>query len=273
VVERTWSAEPALRHPRRFLALAASDVRRGAGTAVVLAGANIRRRHRSALLGYVWLLLPTLATAVVWIYVQRAGIMPIGTSGIPYSAHVLAGVVLWQVFVEALNVPLVELGAKRTVLARTGVLPEGVVGAGVLEVLFTCAIRVAVVLVVLVVLGVHLGPSLLLAPLGITALVLLGVSIGLVVTPLGLLFVDVERAMTLLTSVWFLLTPVIYARAPHGFLRFNPVTPVLGTTRGWLTGEPGSGGFLLVLGGSVVALAVGWTILRVARPHIVGRLG
>jgi ABC-type polysaccharide/polyol phosphate export permease len=57
-------------------------------------------------------------------------------------------------------------------------------------------------------------------------------------------------------------------------LRYNPVTPLLETTRAWLTASgPASDGFGLVAATATALLLVGWALLRLARPHIVERLG
>jgi hypothetical protein len=51
------------------------------------------------------------------------------------------------------------------------------------------------------------------------------------------------------------------------------VTPLLDTTRAWLTGGSMSAGFLPVAGGMAAILVAAWVLQRVARPHVVARLG
>jgi lipopolysaccharide transport system permease protein len=88
-----------------------------------------------------------------------------------------------------------------------------------------------------------------------------------------MLYDDVSRAITLVTGFWFFLTPVVYATPSLGILRLNPVTPLLDATRAWLTSGPMAGGFALVAGMTLPALLVAWLFQRVARPHVVARLG
>jgi lipopolysaccharide transport system permease protein len=92
-------------------------------------------------------------------------------------------------------------------------------------------------------------------------------------TPLGLLYDDVARGIALVTGVWFFLTPVIYPAPESGILRFNPVTPLLTTTRAWLTNGSSSPAFAAVTAGALVTLIVAWILQRLARPHVVARLG
>ena len=127
--------------------------------------------------------------------------------------------------------------------------------------------------------GLPLTGSLLLAPLGILALIGLGMMIGLLLTPLSLLYGDVQRMLTMGIGLWFFVTPVIYPTPIGGWAalvtRLNPVTPLLVTTRQWLTGSE-----LTQLGpfGGVVAVTLalslfGWVVYRLAVPHIIERIG
>ncbi|HEX6159961.1 MAG TPA: ABC transporter permease, partial [Thermoanaerobaculia bacterium] len=72
---------------------------------------------------------------------------------------------------------------------------------------------------------------------------------------------------------WFFLTPVVYPAPAGGLMRFNPVTPLVETTRQWLTGPAPLGGFAVVTGGTAAALVVAWLFQRLARPHVAARLG
>jgi lipopolysaccharide transport system permease protein len=274
----TYTAEPQLRAPRSF----AAELRRDAGVAWPVAWQLFVRRlqagYRRNLLGYLWLVLPPLATTGVWVALNAAHVLRVGSTRVPYPLFVLAGTVLWQLFVDALNAPLAQLSASRAILTRSRIPHEAFLLAGAVEVLFNFAVRALVLLPVFVWLGGAPAASLLLAPLGVAALLLLGFAMGLLVTPLGLLYADVARALTLATGVLFFLTPVLYPlprAGPAAVLRVaNPVAPVLSTTREWLTGgaPAPAAGFVPVVAASVGALGVGWLCYRLARPHLTARL-
>lgn len=274
MTETVYSAESDLRHPSRFLESAKGDLRHTAAVAWQLFRRNVQVRYRRAWLGYAWLLLPTIATTLVWVYIQSRRIIVIAPTEIPYPVHVLIGMALWQTFVEALNAPLQQLAAGRQLVTRSLVPQEGLILAGVLEVLLNCAARMIVVVAVLIAYDVRIGPAVLLAPLGIAALVLLGLAFGVFLAPVGLLYDDVGRAVAMITGIWFFLTPVVYRAPQDGILRFNPVTPLLETTRGWLTSSGSvADGFVLVCVAAAALLLAGWFLLRLARPHVVERLG
>jgi len=173
-----------------------------------------------------------------------------------------------------LNAPQQQLRAGRQLLTRSRVPQEALIVAGVLETLLNCAARLLVVAIVLLVYDVRIGSSVLFAPFGIAALTLLGLAFGVFLAPVGLLYEDVGRAVAMVTSLWFFLTPVIYRAPQEGILRLNPVTPLLETTRAWLTSSGRTAdGFVLVSVAAAALLLVGWALLRLARPHVVERLG
>lgn len=269
-----YTSQSELLHPARFLAGSVRDLLRAPAVAWALFRSNVQARHRRAWLGYLWLLLPTLATTAVWVYVQSRGIIGIAPTDVPYPVYVLAGTILWQVFADALNTPLQQLAAGRQVITRSRVPHEALILAGVYEVLLNCVVRLIVLAAVLVAFDIPAGQALLLVPFGIAALVLLGLTIGLLVTPAGMLYDDVSRAIVLVSGFWFFLTPVLYRTPSTGILRFNPVTPLLDTTRAWLiSGPPATSGFASVMIVTATTLFIAWLFYRLARPHVVARLG
>lgn len=276
--EIVYSAAPQLADPRGFAAAAAHDLRASPRIAWRLFSASLKGRHRRAALGYLWLVLPALMVTGIWIYLREQRLIDFGPVGMPYPVFVLAGMLLWQLFLDALNAPLAQLGAGKAMLASSRVPLEALVTAGALEAVLNFAIRLALLVPVLFLFGVEPGSSLLLVPLGAAALGLLGLALGLFLAPLGLLYEDVGRGLTLVTGAWFFLTPIVYPAPDGGLVRLNPVTPALDLTRQWLTGGApdalsGAGVVLLQLALLLPLLSAAWLVLRLARPHLVARLG
>jgi len=230
-------------------------------------------RYRRSALGAFWLLLPTVATTAVWVYLQSRRVVEVTAVGIPYPVYVLAGTIFWQVFVEAMNAPLQQLTAGRQLVTRSRVPQEALILAGLFEVLLNAIVRLLVLVAMLIAFGTAFQSAMLAVPLGIAALALFGLTLGLVLAPIGMLYDDVSRGITLVTGFWFFLTPILYRAPESGLLRFNPVTPLLDTTRAWMTvGWNVTEGFALVLGSTLVMLILAWLFARLARPHVVERL-
>lgn len=234
---------------------------------------NLSASHRRSLLGYLWLFMPMLATGAICLYLQARDIVSVMSPGMSYPLFVLSGMLLWQLFMESLEAPLQRLQADRQLITRSRVPHEALLMAGMLEVLLNGAIRLAGLLVILLLYRVQPGANLLLVPVGMVALLFLGTGIGLILAPLGLLYDDIGRAMTLLARFWFFLTPVLYP-IPGRMAHFNPVTPLLDTTRMALVeGRWWDRDFWEVAAAGVAFTLLGWLLYRLARPHVVARLG
>jgi lipopolysaccharide transport system permease protein len=239
---------------------------------------NIRAHYRQSLLGYVWAVLPALFTTAIWVFLNSQNILSVEDTGMPYPVFVLCGTVFWHTFVEALHSPLGLVSESRSMLTKINFPREALILTGIGQVLFNFSIKAALLAFAIWWFDVSLHASLLLVPFGVIALIALGTMIGLLLTPLGMLYHDVGRALSFGTQALFFLTPVIYpvpqASWAATLIKLNPVTPLLQTTREWLiTGQTTQlGGFMLVVGITLILLLVGWVLYRIAMPHIISRI-
>jgi lipopolysaccharide transport system permease protein len=75
------------------------------------------------------------------------------------------------------------------------------------------------------------------------------------------------------------LTPVVYPIPKNGFasylVGFNPVTPLIETTRAWMTGAQIDSliPFILVLIVSSLLMILGVGATKISFPHLVARMG
>ena len=262
-----------LRQPRTFLAAAMADLHRAPAAGFVLFRASLRARHRRLWLGYAWLLLPGIMFALIFTMIRANRLIILPETILPYPIFVLAGIYLWQSFIDALNMPLQQFTTHRHFLANNAVAHEAVLFAGLLELLLNMAIRLTLLFVAAAIAGVLPLAAWLLLPFGAALLILLGSGVGLFITPLGLLYDDVSRAIGLIAGFAIFLTPVFYALPPGSLLWLNPVTPLLDGTRGWLRAAPVGWSFYLVAALALATCLLAWGLYRVARPHLLARTG
>lgn len=275
-----YSAQSSLRRPGAFFAAAFTEVvsRRTWELALQLARRDIAASYRQSLLGYAWSVLPTIALAVALSIATQNGVIRFGTTAIPFPAYVIIGFVLWQVFVEALTGPLNALHQARPMLARINLPKEALILGKVLELLFNLVPKLALVAAVLIWHGLSPSWTVVLAPLGIAALILLGTALGVFLSPIGLLYDDVRRTLPLAVQFGLIVTPVLYAVPMGGsfatIVHANPVTPLLVTAREWLSGGAGTMlvPFLCVAAGSFIFLVICLLGLRLTSPYAVERL-
>ena len=274
-----YTSESPLRHPRVFARVLVADLLASRELAWVLFWRNVRSRYRQTILGYIWIFLPPLITTLTWVFLSAAGITNLKPTDIPYPLYVLSGTLLWQGFVDALNSPLNQFNSGEAMLNKISFPREALVIAGIAEVLLNLCIRLLLLFAVFIFLRFPVPPTVVLAPLGILALLTFGTMIGLLLVPLGMLYHDIERAVVIILGLWFFITPVVYP-VPTTFpfsqiVLLNPLTALLVTSREWLTtgvlSSPTQFLFTSLL--SALGLFIAWIALRLALPHMIARAG
>jgi lipopolysaccharide transport system permease protein len=230
------------------------------------------------MLGYFWVIGPPIASTLLFVFLHSQRILNIGATDVPYAVYVLTGLVLWQTFSASLTTPMARVGAAKKMLGKLNFPREALLLSGVYHVVFNLSIKLVLLAGVYAFFGVMPAWTVVFAPLGIFALIVLGLTIGLLLVPFAMLYQDVNRALGMAMNAWMLLTPVVYP-PPTGWPAsavnwLNPVSPLLATTRQLATTGSVSQGwaFAAVLAASMLLLLAGWALYRLAMPHLVARM-
>ena len=240
---------------------------------------DLSAQYRQTLLGFLWALILPLANTLVWIFLSRSGVVNISDTLLPYPIYVFTGTMLWAILMDALNAPLQMVTASKSMLAKVNFPREALVVAGIYQTLVNALIKVILLLIALVAMGIHPGWGLMLFPIGILSLILVGTVIGLALTPVGLLYTDVGKAVPLLMQFLMYLTPVVFAMPKEGLpatvFQLNPLTPLILTARDWLTGLTPEylGYFISINVISIILLFMFWIVYRLAMPILIERMG
>ena len=239
---------------------------------------DVSAQYRQSVFGVLWAFVPPIITSMIFIILQSRNIVNFGETDIPYPVYVLVGTILWQLFAESLNAPLKSVIGAKPILVKINFPREALIVSAIYLTLFNLSIKLIVLAVIFIIFQVPLTWGMLLAPVAIIMLMLLGIALGLLITPMGMLYTDVTTALPVIISLWFFITPVVYPlpdQYPYSFIALlNPVTPLLVAARDLLTtGEiTNSLSFLLVSLFAIVILFVAWVIYRISLPIIIERM-
>lgn len=267
-----------LRNPRALLQSMISDLRRSRELAWQLARRDIKAQYRQAALGLLWALILPLANAAVWIFMQGSGIVALHDTSLPYPLFVFTGTMLWAIFMDAVNAPLQVTAAARPMLAKINFPREALVVSGIYQTLFNALIKLVVLFGAMLFLGVAPGWGVLLFPVALVAIILAGTTLGMLLTPIGMLYTDIGKGLPLLLQFLMYLTPVVYTMPPGGWARLvfavNPLTPLITTGRELLTGGTPTllSGFVIVSLMTLALLGLAWVAYRVAMPILIERM-
>ena len=150
--------------------------------------------------------------------------------------------------------------------------------SGIYQTLFNGVIKIILLLFALLLLGIYPGWTLIWFPLGILSLILAGTAMGLFLTPVGMLYTDIGKSLPLLMQFLMYLTPVVFPMPSSGWaaaiFKINPMTPLVLTTRDWLTGfSPDYLSYFFIVNALIIALLmVVWIIYRIAMPILIERM-
>lgn len=267
-----------LRDPARLLRDLAKDFTACRELSWRLLVRNLSARYRQTLLGYFWAIFPPLATTAIWLFLTREQVVSITVPNVPYPVYLITGTILWQTFVDAIQIPVRVISESKSMLAKINFPREALPLTAFGECWFNAGIRLLILAAAWTWLGFLPAATVPLALIGILAMILLGLMIGLLLSPFALLYQDVSNGLVLICQVWMYCTPVIYLPKTTGLIgtlnRVNPVSSLLCQTRDWmLTGQttflqPAGVVLSLVLAGMMAA----FVIYRVALPRAIERL-
>jgi lipopolysaccharide transport system permease protein len=273
-----YTAESALASPLLLAREMVLDLAASRELAWRLAVRDVRSRYRQAFLGILWAFFLPLANTVTWVFLSGAGIISVRETAVPYPVYVFTGTMLWAILIDAMNAPLQQTNAARPMLAKLNFPREALVISGIYQTLFDGGIKVVLMIGAVMMLGINPGWNVLLLPIGILSLVLVGTTIGLLITPIGMLYTDVGQALPLLTQFLMYASPVVFAMPAEGWaatlFAINPLTPLILFARASVVGSPVEllGYFLAVNAGALALLLVVWVAYRLAMPILIERM-
>lgn len=185
--------------------------------------------YKKSFLGLTWVFIAPLLGIVSWVFLQRTGMLNPGEMDIPYPAYVLLGSSMWGLFMGFYGSAASTLSAGQALVMQVNYPHEVLLFKQTAQYLANFLISFAMNLAVLV--AFHVVPSwgVFLFPLVALPLFFLGAAIGLMVSMIGVVAVDLSGFINLGMGLLMWATPVVYSTTPASPLvvainRWNPLT-------------------------------------------------
>jgi lipopolysaccharide transport system permease protein len=237
---------------------------------------DISVRYRQSILGYVWAVIPQLATVSVFAFLHASRVLPIGGTRIAYVAYALWGISVWQLFAGCLANCTTSLVSSGSLVTKVNFPREALVIAALGQPVFDFSVRLLPVVAVFIWYGVTPSWGIVFIPLVLLPVMLLALGLGFVLSIANLVIRDTGNALGTVLTIGMFLTPVLYpapVRWPFFLINLlNPLSPLLTASQdliaeGFLTRpEMFSAACLLSL-----AFALGgWRAFRVTIPRVAG---
>jgi len=235
---------------------------------------DISTRYRQSILGYLWAILPAIATVAVFAFLTNTRTIPVGETPIPYVPYALWSLGVWQLFAGCLVNCTNSLVNAGPLVSKVKFPKEALVIAALGQPLVDFAIRLIPVGVVLHWYGVTLYWQSVLIPLVLMPAMFLALGLGFMLSIANLVLRDIGNALAVILTFAIFLAPVLYPPPvtwPSNLINLLiPFNPILIASqdliiRGALS-MPETFLFSSLL--SVLLLLLGWRLFRVAIPRV-----
>ena len=244
-----------------------------------LAVRDIKAQYRQSYFGILWAFVTPLTTAFVWVFLSLTGTIKLTDTGVPYPLFAFTGTLIWSMFKDAINAPIQNTNAAKGIISKINFPKEALIVSGVYKLLFNSSVKFVMLFGFLLLFGVGLHSSLVWLPLVLLGILVFGTAIGLLITPIGMLYKDVMKLINLGLTFIMYITPVVYVIPKEDglmktLMELNPLTALIVTVKDVAFGtEPMYlGYFLILMSLSVPVFFIGLIFYRISIPIIVERL-
>lgn len=235
-----YTPETAYQNPLQVVLEVFRDFRDSHDLARRLAIRDITSQYRQSILGIAWAFIIPLANTLTWVFLNGTGIVAVGDTPIPYPAYVFSGTMIWAILVYAINSPQAETVSNKAILTKIHFPREALILSGFYKLSFNGLIKIALVVVALMSFGIFPTWIFLYFPFALLCMIMFGLTIGLIIAPVGTLFNDVGKALQTGFKFVMYVTPVLFPMPTAGVAKyifeFNPLSYFILVNRDLLTG-------------------------------------
>jgi lipopolysaccharide transport system permease protein len=195
---------------------------------------DIRVKYKQTALGVLWAVLQPVGLAAIFsIFLGRYAHVP--SPGVPYPVMVLAGILPWQLFAQALSDSSNSVVASERLITKVYfprlIIPAAAVGGTIVD----FCIGFVVLLVMLKYFHVAISLRILAAPFFVAQALVAAFAVGLWLSALNVQYRDVRHAIGFLVQAWMFVTPIVYPISviPPAWRHFYALNPMVGVIEGF----------------------------------------
>ena len=240
---------------------------------------EIKTEYKDAQLGQFWNLANPLVMAVVFVFLFGDGIIETENINMSYGMYVVYGMSLFQVFSQAILLPMGLFTRSSGLLRQVRMNPEALILAQVYHLLFHSLFYIAALLIVSVVMDEYDPVGFLLFALNFPAMILTGLGAGLLMAPLNSIYSDFSQFIGNLIRPLMFLCPTFYrASADNELLTlvnsYNPIAIVMDNLRALAVNGTmvSMEVYVIAVAGLGFLFAVGWLFVNLSLRVLVEKL-
>jgi lipopolysaccharide transport system permease protein len=232
-------------------------------------------KNKQSVLGYLWVLIMPFVTIGVFMFLNRAGILRIGATDVPYPLFALIGLSVWQIFATGIVSGTNSIVSAGSLISKINFPREVLVFASMAQTVFEFMTKVFLVALFFAVF--HFVPSwkIVFFPFAVVPILILTLGLSLFLSLLNGVVRDTANVVSLLATFLLFLTPVLYPAPDTGvYFRLNPLTALVNAPRDIVIyghiREPMD--FLIAAVFSCLVFLVSWRVFHLVETRIPERM-
>jgi ABC-type polysaccharide/polyol phosphate export permease len=235
--------------------------------------------YKKSFIGITWIFLAPVMGIVSWVFLQKTGMLQPGEVGIPYPAYVLIGTAMWGLFMGFYESARSTLSAGQSLVMQVNYPHEALLFKQTAQHLANFLIGFVMNIIVIVAFGVVPSWKIIFFPLVVLPLFFLGAAIGLIISMISIVAVDLNRIINMGMGLMLWVTPVIYSdrvKSPlvQFLMKWNPLTYLVCSARDIIIYGRlyETTGYFICAGLSVILFMVSWRLFYVSEDKIIERM-
>jgi len=187
---------------------------------------DITSRYKRSVLGIAWTMLHPLGMMIV-LSIVFSQVFRVTMEG--YPAYVLSGLIAWTFFSQtssnSINVLVWGGNLFQKIYIPRSIFAISTIITGLVNLILS----IFPLIIVMIVIGVPIKVTILLAPIGMVFLGMFSLGLGLLLSTIGIYFADIVEMYAILLTAWMYLTPIIYpiTMLPEWVLKWIQLNPMV----------------------------------------------
>lgn len=235
--------------------------------------------YKKSFIGITWIFLAPVMGIISWVFLQKTGMLKPGEMDIPYPAYVLVGSSMWGLFMGFYTSASETLSAGQSLVMQVNYPHEALLFKQTAQHLANFFIGFAMNIIVIIAFGVVPNWTIIFFPLVILPLFFLGAAIGLIVSMISIVAVDLNKVINIGMGLILWTIPVIYSdkvESPivQSIIKWNPFTYLVCSARDIiLFGRLyDTIGYFTFAGLSLLLFMIAWRLFYISENKIIERM-
>ncbi|OGX25592.1 MAG: hypothetical protein A2Y03_04265 [Omnitrophica WOR_2 bacterium GWF2_38_59] len=194
---------------------------------------NLGAKYKQSALGYFWVIITPFIAIGTFAFLNKAGILNIGKTDIPYPLFALIGLTIWQLFSSGLNLGCNSLVSAGEMISKINFPRETLVIASIAQAIFDLIVKLVLIVILFFVYRFIPSWKIILFPIAIIPIITLTLGLSLFLSLVNGVIRDTANAIALITTFLMFLTPVLYpiSTKEYLFFKLNPLAALINAPR------------------------------------------